>query len=428
MGRDYDVVLFGPTGVTGREVARYLSRRAPAVGLRWAAAGRDRARVEAALRAVGATPDGLLYADVGDAASIDALARSATVVANLVGPYAAYGEPVYEACARHGTHQVDLSGETDWVLEMIGRHGDAAVASGARLVPTCGFEALPFDLAALVAARAAHARHGRPVVDVDAAVSIRSDLRPGGVSDVVSGGTFGSLVGMIRRGPGRAVRDPHLLDPPGPGPGATTDRAGYRLRPRRHAGTGAWLAPLLPAPFLNPAVVHRSAALLRAEGDPTFAPSFRYREGTVVASMLPERAGPMAPALAAALSGTQAAIGLAARAPGVARRPIADVLERIGPKPGDGPGADTLDAWDYRIDARATTDGGGTADVVLRAVGHPGYKSTATMVGEAALILADPSAPVPDRAGFLTPATALGPDVVERFSAAGVTVTDSAPA
>jgi short subunit dehydrogenase-like uncharacterized protein len=422
MSRDFDVVLFGPTGVTGREVARHLARRAPALGLRWAVAGRDRARIDAVLAAVGATPDAVLHADLAEAASIDAMAASATVVANLVGPYAEYGEPVVAACVRHGTHQLDLTGELDWVRAMLDRYGDAAVASAAKIVPTAGFEALPFDLGALLAATTAHRGSGEPVVRVDAAVAMRGDARPRGLADVVSGGTYGSMLGLIRRGTGRDLADAHLLDPPGPGAAPTAARIG--LRPRRHEGTGAWLSPMFPAAFLNPAVVHRTAALLRAEGDPVFAPSYRYREGTAVDPMLPGPLRPVVgPLVAAGLGSTQAALGLVGALPAGARQRVADVLARVGPKPGEGPRPETLDRWGYRIDLRATTTGGRHADAVVEAEGHPGYKSTATMLGEAALLLADPAARVPDRRGFLTPATALGLDELGRFAEAGVTFT-----
>lgn len=420
---DLDVILFGPTGVTGREVARHLGRRAPQLGLRWGVAGRDRGRIDAALAAVGAEPDELLLADVTDAASIDALARRAGVVANLVGPYADYGEPVVAACVRHGTHYLDLTGELDWVKAMLERYGADAAGSGSKIVTTAGFEALPFDLATLLAATTAHGRTGEAVVDADAAVTTGGDIRPSGLSDLVSGGTYMSMVGLIRRGPGR-VTDPYLLDPTGPG--AATVHGRIRLRARRHGGTGDWLSPMFPAAYLNPAVVHRTAALLRAAGDPVFAPSFRYREGTAVGPMLPRQAARVgAPLLAAALGGTQAGVTLLGRTPAAVRGAFADVLARVGPKPGDGPRPETLDQWHYRIDVRVTTAGGAHVDVTAHAEGHPGYKSTATMVGEAALLLADPSAQVPDQRGFLTPATALGLAELGRFAEAGLTFTVS---
>lgn len=408
-----DVVLFGPTGVTGREVARHLARRAPEIGLTWAVAGRSRERIDEVLRLLPSQPDQILHADVDDPATIDAMVESATVVANLVGPYARFGEPVYAACARTGTHQFDLTGETDWVKAMIDRYDDEATESGARIVPTSGFEALPFDLGALLAAHTLHERTGEAVVDVDIACAIESTATLSGMADAVSGGTYTSGVEAIRRGPGEGYTDPYVLDPP------TSGASGrYDLRPRKHAGTRQWMAPMFPSPFLNPAVVHRSAALLRDSGDDIFAADFRYREGTVTESTVPK---PAAAPAAVTLSLLSTSMGAMGKLPDRVRAPLSDFLLRVGPKAGDGPPPEKLDDWRYRLDVRATDARGGTQDVVVEAAGHPGYKSTATMVGEAALALADPDSGVPDGAGFLTPATALGLAVIDRMAEAGLT-------
>ncbi|WP_436796087.1 saccharopine dehydrogenase family protein [Actinospongicola halichondriae] len=339
---DLDVVLFGPTGVTGREVARHLARRAPTLGLRWGVAGRDRARIDQVLEVVGAEPDAVLIADVEDADSIDAMTGSATVIANLVGPYARYGEPVYAACARNGTHELNLTGETDWVKAMIDAYDDEATASGAKIVPTSGFEALPFDLGALLAAQTLHERTGDAIVDVDVAVSMSSSKPMGAMTDAVSGGTFISGVEAIQRGPGSDFTDPYLLDPP-----SSTARGRYDLRPRKHSATRQWLAPMFPSPFLNPAVVHRTAALLRDSDDPLFAADFRYREGTVTEATVPK---PAASATAAALSVMSVGMGAAGRLPAEIRRPMAKWLLRVGPKAGTGPKPDDLDAWTYRLE------------------------------------------------------------------------------
>jgi short subunit dehydrogenase-like uncharacterized protein len=406
----YDVVLFGPTGVTGREVARHLHRRARELGLTWAVAGRDRARMEQTLAAVDAEPAEVLIADSSDPASIEAMVAGAAVVADLVGPFARHGEPVYEACARLGRRCIDPCGETDWVRTMIDRYDDLATETGAIIVPTAGFEALPFDLGALYAAHLLHERTGLPVASADVAVSITGDAPVRSMSDAVSGGTFASGMELIRRG-GRDVADPHLLD--------TTDHAPgrYDLRPRKHAGTGRWLAPMFPSPFLNPAVVHRSAALLRDSGDSIHAPEFEYREGTATDAMVP---APAAPAAAVGLSLLSTGMAVLNRAPRRVRDLVVGGLERVGPSPGDGPREEDLDRWRYRLDVRVTDTSGATLDVVVEADGHPGYKSTATILGEAALALADPDAPVPDGAGFLTPATALGLEVLDRFEEAGL--------
>ncbi|MEJ7584328.1 MAG: saccharopine dehydrogenase NADP-binding domain-containing protein [Acidimicrobiales bacterium] len=371
MAAPFDVILLGPTGVTGREVARYLARRAPQLGLTWAVAGRDRDRIDAVLGRVGATPDGVVVADVADVASIDALVERGRVVANLVGPYARYGEPVHRACARAGVHQLDLTGEIDWVGQMIDRHEPTARASGAAIIPCAGFESLPFDLAALLAAGTAHGRSGSPVAEVDAAVAFTAPGAMTGITDAVSGGTFASLVEIMRSGRGR-LPDPHALDP------VTSRRGGgYDLRPRRHTGTGAWLAPLFPSPLINPPVLHRSAALLRADGDATFAADYGYREGTVTTSMLgPANVPGVAPVASAAMALGQAAVTGAQLLPKVIRSGLAGALSRFGPQTGTGPRPETLDEWSYRIDVRAVTVSGDTADINVGALGL-GYKSTA---------------------------------------------------
>ncbi|MEM8905032.1 MAG: saccharopine dehydrogenase NADP-binding domain-containing protein [Actinomycetota bacterium] len=415
MSERFDVVVFGPTGVTGREVARYVSHRARELGVSWAAAGRDRGRVTEALSAVGAEPDEVLVVDVDEPDTVEAMVQAARVVINLVGPYARYGGPVYAACARTGTHQLDLTGETDWLRTMIDRHDETAAVSGAKIVASCGFEALPFELAAHHAAAHAHRRSGRAVVSVDVAVSIdnRANLR--GATDAVSGGTFTSGLDAFERG-AMADADPFELDPPGSG---ATGR--YSFLPRRHAGTAQWLAPVFPSPVLNPPIVHRGVALRRREGDPTFAPDFRYTEGTVASSLVPLPGGRvLGPGVAASMAAMQTSMTLAGRAPASVRRAMAGLGRRLGPAAGEGPRPETLDDWSYRIDARAETTDGTTADVRVDGDGHPGYKSTATIVGEAGLILADGQAPVPESVGIVTPATALGLDVLGRFARAGL--------
>ena len=411
MARSYDVVVFGVTGVTGREVARYLGRRARQLGLSWAAAGRDPDGVRQTLRAVGAHPDGVLTADTRDRASVEDLAAATEVLINLVGPYSRHGEVVYEACINEGTTELDLTGELDWLATMLFRHGAAAAASGARVIPVCGFEALPFDLGARFAASAAYERFGEAVTAVDVALTTTERAPVRRPADAISGGTWASAMGMLRRGASAASGNARFLDPPEQN---GDDPQPFSLAPRRHPATGAWLAPLVPSPLLNPPVAHRSAALLRADGDPVFSSRYQYREGTAV----PGLAGA---AVAASLAGLQLTFGALTRVPGPARRVVAAAMERLGPAPGEGPAERDLDRWRYRLDIRATTEGGCSVDAVVQGEGHPGYLSTATMVGEAALILADPSSDVPARTGFLTPATALELGHLDRFAEAGLT-------
>jgi short subunit dehydrogenase-like uncharacterized protein len=173
---------------------------------------------------------------------------------------------------------------------------------------------------------------------------------------------------------------------------------------------------MTPVPFINPAVIHRAAALIAsAEGRP--AEPFRYREGMALgggAASLPARW-----AIAGALSATQVGLrGLARSRPAVRRR-LASVVGRIGPASGFGPAADRLEGWRWRMSVHARTTGGREIDLRLDADGHPGYLTTARLLGEAGMLLAEDGA-TPERSGCLTPAVALGTACSERFERARV--------
>ncbi|HSQ72845.1 MAG TPA: saccharopine dehydrogenase NADP-binding domain-containing protein, partial [Rubrivivax sp.] len=178
-----DVVLYGATGFVGRQVAAYFALHAPR--LRWAVAGRSATRLQAVLSGCGAAGAGLIVADATDAAALDALAAQTRVVLSTAGPFALYGSELVAACVRHGTHYVDITGETPWVREMIDRHHDAAASRGTRIVPGCGFDSVPSDMGACLVAQALQRRHGERFVDVKACFSLRG---------VLNGGTVASLL------------------------------------------------------------------------------------------------------------------------------------------------------------------------------------------------------------------------------------------
>ena len=148
MSRSLDLVLFGATGFTGRLVAERLATTLPA-GTRWAIAGRNPEKLESVRRALGGTPPEIRLADVADGASVAALAGACRVLVTTVGPYVRHGWPVVEACARSGTHYLDITGEPAFVSRSIRELDAVARASGAALVHCCGFDSIPADLGAL---------------------------------------------------------------------------------------------------------------------------------------------------------------------------------------------------------------------------------------------------------------------------------------
>jgi short subunit dehydrogenase-like uncharacterized protein len=186
--REFDVIVYGASGFTGRLVAEYLSAR----GIKgWAMAGRNAAKLAEVRDLVGATKDTpLVEADAIDPASITAMCNRARVILTTVGPYQLYGSDLVAACAATGTDYVDLCGEPAWMREMIDAHDAAAKASGARIVFSCGFDSIPFDLGVWFLQAEAVKRHGKPAPRVKGRVR----KMQGGAS----GGTIASLTATMK--------------------------------------------------------------------------------------------------------------------------------------------------------------------------------------------------------------------------------------
>lgn len=414
-----DVVLLGATGVTGGNALPHLIARSRELGLSVAVAGRDPQRLHQALSAhvTRGLPPQVIEADLDDDASLAETALRARVVINAAGPYARSARPVIAACVANGADYLDFTGEVDVVAEMIAAFDAPARDAGVRIVQAAGYEALPFDLAALLVAEAAAAR-GATLAAIDVIGS--AQLPPGlpRPSDGMSGGTWASAVSAVRHGdlpvmldPGGLIVDPDEAD-------EVRRSSPIGLLPRL-SGTSV-IVPQVPSPFTNPPVIHRTQSLLRAEGDPAAAPtSLRYREGIALAEGLLTL--PAQLAIAGPVGALTTGVRLFARlAPRPVRRVTATALEAIGPDAGDGPDDDRLEGWRWRLEVIGTTSADTRVRVVVDADGHPGYLATSRMVVEAAMLLAGDDADVPARTGHLTPAAALGTAEVARFGEAGV--------
>jgi short subunit dehydrogenase-like uncharacterized protein len=404
--RTFDLVVYGASGFVGRLLAGYLAEHAPA-GIRIALAGRSAARCEEVRgRLPGAARDWpVLAADTGDPTSLAALVAHTRVLATTVGPYARYGLPVVEACARAGTHYADLSGEVLFVRDAIDRCDVVAQETGAKIVHACGYDSVPSDLATLLLAdRAASDGAGR-LRDVRLVATVRGGL---------SGGTIDSAraqVEAVRRDPSlrRVLADPFALSP---------DRAAEPDTPQppdagRPARTpdGHWTAPFVMAPF-NTRIVRRSNALQEWR----YGRALSY--GEVMGCGRGLQGAVAAAGITAALVGIFAAMSLP---------PARAVLDRLLPAPGSGPSADAREKGWFRTVVDATADDGRSYRATAAGPGDPGYAATVVMLGQSALALALDGDRLPDRAGSLTPATALGGVLVDRLRAAGHTY-DVAPA
>lgn len=381
--RTYDIVLFGATGFVGMLTAEYLAAHAPE-GLRWAIAGRDTGKLERLRETLAETRPAcaqlpLVRADVADPASLRELARHARVVATTVGPYLEYGQELVAACAEAGTDYVDLTGEPEFVDLMYVRHDARARETGARLVHSCGFDSVPHDLGAYFTVR--QLPEGVPL-RVDGFVRSNATF---------SGGTFASALAQFARGPQMmaAARDRRRHEP------RLVDRKAYAppSAPRYAGEVGAWALPL---PTIDPQVVQRSARALERYG-----PDFRYRHYAAVKTL------PFAIGGAAAVSGLVAAAQLPP-----ARRWLSSRL-----KPGEGPSEQRRAASWFSV--RFVGEGGGKRVFTEVSGGDPGYDETAKMLGEAALCLAVDD-DLPDVAGQVTTAVAMGDALTARLTAAGL--------
>lgn len=395
----YDLVLWGATGFTGRLVAEYLVEKHPDVSL--ALAGRSESKLAAVNAALGKDLP-LLLGDAQDQPSLEAIAKQTKVVISTVGPYWIHGEKLAAACAKLGTHYCDLTGEVPFVRTIIDKYHDEARASGARLVPSAGFDSIPSDLGVWLLADLARREHGHGLRLVKGFL--------GESSGGFSGGTVASMLNFLDRAvEDRAIRrlaaDPYALSPDrahdldidGP------DQMGVAY----DDDLGMWTGPFLMA-SVNTRVVRRSNALT-AFG---YGKHFSYREAM---SFGP---GPKGFALA-----TGVTAGLASFFGAATIKPVRAALAKKLPQAGEGPSKRARERGHFTMRFVGETDGGdGGKSVKLRAVvkgfQDPGYGETAKMIAETGLALANGEGD--PEGGIRTPASALGGALVDRLRKAGM--------
>lgn len=374
--RDVDIVLFGATGFTGGLVADYLAARAPSA-VTVAVAGRNPARLDEVVTRTGGR-FGSITVDASDPVGVRTMTAGCRVLITTVGPYIRHGGPVVAACADTGTDYLDLTGEPEFMDRTYLDHHARAVATGARLIHACGFDSVPHDLGAQFTVD--QLPEGVPL-------RVRGYLK---VHGTFSGGTAASALEIMSRR--REARKVHALrrqaepEPEGRRVTIANGKVG------RDASTGWWVVPM---PTIDPLVVAESARQL-----PRYGPDFTY-------SHFLATGGPLSAA------GTIVGVGslfAAAQMP-----PARRALARLRP-PGSGPTIAQRDkAW-FRV--RFVGEGGGQRVVAEVAGGDPGYAETSKMIGEAALSLAVDD--LPETAGQLTTASAMGPALRNRLQAAGI--------
>jgi short subunit dehydrogenase-like uncharacterized protein len=382
-GREFDIIVYGATGFTGRLVAEYFAHHykdrkdAP----KWAMAGRSIAKLAEVRDLIGAPADTpLVVADASDPATLDAMAARATVILTTVGPYQLYGSDLVAACVRAGTAYADLCGEPGWMREMIDTHEAAAKASGARITFSCGFDSIPFDLGVLFLQDEAVRRHGTP------APRVKGRVRK--MAGGASGGTIASLTETLKavaKKPSLALllKSSFALTPGFEGPSQPTG-----LIPEYDSATGTWTAPFIMAP-INTKNVHRTNYLL----------GHKWGADLVYDEMVMTTIGDAGKAMAEAMA-------------------KANPFGESKLQPGEGPSKEERENGFYDILFVGEYPDGATVRASVQGDRDPGYGSTSKMLAETGMALLENQG----AGGVWTPGALLGDALIDRLTAnAGLT-------
>ncbi|PTL98766.1 MAG: saccharopine dehydrogenase [Candidatus Arcticimaribacter sp.] len=389
--KEFDIIVWGASGFTGRLVAAYLFKQYGTQGdLKWAMAGRNQEKLTAVRAEVADSSVPIVVADSNDEASLKAMILRTKVVCTTVGPYVIYGSKLVAACITYGAHYCDLAGEVQWMRQMIDKHHEEAQANGVKIVHTCGFDSIPSDMGVYFTQKEALAQKGQRAK--------RIRMRVAGMRGGLSGGTYASLSKVLEE----AMQDKEiykvLVNPYGLNP---TDKQEGGDHPDLQKvifdpTSKSWIGPFIMA-GINTKVVRRSNAL----SGYAYGNDFRYDEATMSGKGFKGRMKGIMSALPLIL--------MTAKQGSILKR----VANRMFPKPGEGPTKDQRENGFYSLRFYATLEDGSTALGKVTGDKDPGYGSTSKMLGEAAVCLAKDS--LPEISGILTPSTAMGDALLDRL-------------
>ena len=375
--REFDLVVFGASGYTGKLVAEYIQNEYGGdQSLKWALAGRNKDKLADIKEDLNLESDlTILKVDSNDQESLDAMTSAAKCILTTVGPYQLYGSNLVESCAKNGTDYVDLTGEPGWMYEMINEHKETAKKSGARIVFSCGFDSIPFDLGVYFVQQAVRDKFGKPAQHVRGRVKA--------MNGEFSGGTIASLgatMATLKEKPEliKVLANPFSLTEGFEGP-TQLDDSKVLLDEKLNM----WVAPFVMAP-INTKNIHRSNALLGHE----YGEDFCYDEMMIAGE-------------------------------GEEGKQIADAMTSANPmggedvpQPGEGPSQESREQGNYDVQFFADVDEG---CIEARVTGDmdPGYGSTSKMITESAMCLIHDCNDL--SGGIYTPAPAMGNKLIKRL-------------
>jgi short subunit dehydrogenase-like uncharacterized protein len=400
--RPIELLVYGASGFSGRRATEYLSRRAGSLGLRWAICGRDAGKLDALARSLPEPRPQVLVADAREPEQLKGICHRVSALISLVGPHAPLGDELPAQCVAAGTHYADLCGENDVIATRVASLHQPARASRVRLICACGFESVPFDLGVLALHEAFRGADGSVLQSAQAEVRFILGGHLLRLGRLVSGGTMATIVRLIEAGD---LTDPHrFVDAAGAdGEIRAVDTA--HLHAVRSPG-GDWMAPIMPTPFLNPAIIQLTGKRLEEYSAVGYAPTFHYGESMNLSASIGSTM--LSPVVAKAYSSLMRRIvHMSAQRRRLADRATLLALRAISPAPGRGPSPRSLATVDYEVRLQGHSSSDLRGDAIVHGLGHPGYLSSPSVLAEVGIALAR-DRDLPQRFGVLTPASALG--------------------
>lgn len=392
----FDVIIWGASGFTGKWVAKHFYDNYKDTDLRWAIAGRNEKKLKTVLSFIGDEKELVSYfiADSKNEVALRKLVAKTKVILTTVGPYAYYGNELVKICVETGTHYCDLTGEVPWMRRMIDQHHESAKESGAKIVFSCGFDSIPSDMGVYFLQKQAQAALAKPLRDITLYVV----KMKGGAS----GGTIYSLLNVIEeskadKAVGKILMNPYSLNPDpsfnGPDkPDQTSARYDSHLK--------KWTAPFVMA-SINTRIVRRSNALMNFK----YGKEFSYKETQVTGR-----------GIKAKLSARTMSMGVKALWFMASKDASLAFLKKfILPKQGQGPKVDPEDPGFYVLKLEGTAADGSTLTAMVKGDSDPGYGSTSKILSEAAICLSDWENPLDPGGGCWTPASVMGDPLLKRL-------------
>ena len=389
MKKNFDIIIYGATGFTGKLCARYLSENAK--DIKWAIAGRNKQKLEDIKKDLSLDVD-IFIAESNDEDALDNITLNTQVVLSTAGPFHRYSSKLVKSCVKNTSDYVDITGEFFWIREMIDLHHKKASSKGVRIIPACGYDSIPSDLGTFFAS----SKIKEPIKRIES-----FHAGQGGIS----GGTTETGFSMGDLNLGKKMNDPFVLNPENSVSKEQKLLSSDSIGLKKNSLIKSWTGPFIMA-VSNTRVVRRSAALLEMKQE-GYGVNFTYQEHAFYKKFK----------TAFLVTFVTLMFGL------ILKTPVRKLVRPLLPKPGEGPSEDTMENGFFDSFFVAELDSGEKKLFRVHGKGDPGYKVTSKFVCESALTLIKEREELPggeEYGGVLTPASGLGQPLIDRLSSNGV--------